>query len=474
MGLFSGGFGTGLVEGLATSVDQSLRDAMDKRDKELSRARQFWETRQAQKMDLADEHDARADKALGRLIEEFGGNVAKGLAAYKAMGNDVDAVEAQLKEVDLTRANLPGPYSLEDKFTFEGIDFNQFADLSREDAKSSIIQEVKPIDAQTQTAFRGRGLLNLISPGSGDIGKVVSEDVNSMVPARTRTAIEGLSGAAYDRSGTFTQLKTKMELENLITSGTKRIDIINRQVSSGKNVVGGDLTAFEKERLIQERAQALATLRQIAVAEDTSDDEGRKTSALNASYARAREAHMDKVRFKEVNGRAVMPDPRGGDAPLQGNDAVKAWNDSVNEFDIAWITTNLLDANGEVVSSQAQGTINENMLMDQVALAQERIQEAKSAEGKGKETIEKSEDKSEAAFNPVPIGTGDTVVNSQQELDAFILNSPSDYVRGAIIAGKALNPAALEARLRSLGVAEDAITEALALLPAEYASEAGE
>ena len=71
MGLFSGGFGTGLVEGLAEGVDQSLRNAMDKRDKELSRARTFWETRQAQKMDLADAHDERAGDALDKLINEF-------------------------------------------------------------------------------------------------------------------------------------------------------------------------------------------------------------------------------------------------------------------------------------------------------------------------------------------------------------------------------------------------------------------
>ena len=387
MGLFSGGFGTGLVEGLATSVDQSLRDAMDKRDKELSRARQFWETRQAQKMDLADEHDARADKALGRLIEEFDGNVAKGLAAYKAMGNDVDAVEAQLKEVDLTRANLPGPYSLEDKFTFEGIDFSQFTDLSREDALGSIIQEVDAIDIQKQFKFPGAGLL----PGSRDIGAAISEDVNAMVPARTRTAIEGLSGAAYDRSGTFTQMKTKMELENLVTGGKQRIDLINTQLASGKDIYKKDLTAFQREQLIQERAQALATLRQIAAAEDPPDEDGRTTGGLNTSYARARKVHMETVGFEDVGGVATIRDPRDPSKRLQGNDAIKAWKNSVDEWNISWVTTNLLDKDGEVVSSAAQATINENMLMDQVAQAQERIQEAKSAEGKGEETIEEPE-----------------------------------------------------------------------------------
>ena len=83
MGLFGGGFGSGFATGLAESVDQSLKTALDKREKEMSRAREFWMTRQAQKMDLADDHDKRAGDALDAFITEFNGDVAKGLAAYK-------------------------------------------------------------------------------------------------------------------------------------------------------------------------------------------------------------------------------------------------------------------------------------------------------------------------------------------------------------------------------------------------------
>jgi len=86
MGLFSGSFGTGLVTGLATSVDKSLRNAMDKRDEELSSARKFWQTRQAQKMDLAEQRDSRIKKSLNRLIDEMNGDAAAGLAAFKAAG----------------------------------------------------------------------------------------------------------------------------------------------------------------------------------------------------------------------------------------------------------------------------------------------------------------------------------------------------------------------------------------------------
>ena len=147
MGLFSGGFGTGLATGLAESVDQSLKTAMDKRDKEISRARQFWETRQAQKMDLADEHDRRAEAALSKMIGEFNGDVAKGLAAYQAVGGDVDSVEAYLTDLTDTRKAV-GQYDINEKLNLDGVDMSQFADITREQALGSIRMEVKPVDVQ--------------------------------------------------------------------------------------------------------------------------------------------------------------------------------------------------------------------------------------------------------------------------------------------------------------------------------------
>ena len=186
MGLFSGDFGSGLVEGLAESVDQSLKSAMEKREKELSRAREFWMTRQAQKMDLADDHDKRAGDALDAFITEFNGDVAKGLAAYKHF-KTVDGAEAGLKEIEDSRAAL-GQFDVNDYFSFEGIDLGQFADLSREDAFASIRAEVKPLDIQMQDT----GLLSKIGLGDSDMGGKVSSQINELIPARTRTAIKGL------------------------------------------------------------------------------------------------------------------------------------------------------------------------------------------------------------------------------------------------------------------------------------------
>ena len=45
MGLFSGSFGTGLITGLASSVDRSMRDAITRRNSEMSEARKYVATR---------------------------------------------------------------------------------------------------------------------------------------------------------------------------------------------------------------------------------------------------------------------------------------------------------------------------------------------------------------------------------------------------------------------------------------------
>ena len=98
-------FWTGFGTGLAKSVDQGLQKAMAKRDDELSRAKTFWQTRQAQKLDQKEAYDARAEKALRRMIQEAGDDASLGLAAFNAAGGDPDSVEAFIKRIDKKRAN---------------------------------------------------------------------------------------------------------------------------------------------------------------------------------------------------------------------------------------------------------------------------------------------------------------------------------------------------------------------------------
>ena len=150
MSLCGGRFATGLVEGLSTSIDTSLRNAMAKRDEEMTMVKKFQMTRQQQKIDAAEAEDARAEKALDRFIREFNGDVAKGLAAYNAAGGSADTAAQYLKDVDDTRRKTGSEYKLQDKFNFEGIDLGEFADLDTETARAAIRTEVKPVDVQME------------------------------------------------------------------------------------------------------------------------------------------------------------------------------------------------------------------------------------------------------------------------------------------------------------------------------------
>ena len=75
MGIFSGNFGTGLITGLATGVDRTLKTSMDRRYEEMSDARKYLMTRYSQKADAAEERKRLSDKAdedaFDALHQEF-------------------------------------------------------------------------------------------------------------------------------------------------------------------------------------------------------------------------------------------------------------------------------------------------------------------------------------------------------------------------------------------------------------------
>lgn len=484
MGLFSGGFGTGLATGLAESVDQSLKTAMDKREKELSRARQFWETRQAQKMDLADDHDERAGKALDQFIDEFDGDVAKGLAAYKHFGT-VEKAEAGLAEIEATRSAL-GSYNIQDHFSFKGIDLGQFADLSREDAFGSIRAEVKPLDIQMEDT----GLLANIGLGAKDLGGKVSASVNELIPARTRTAIKGLTGAAFDRSGTITSITQKQAVESNILRGEDRLFQIAGYISTGQDSFGNTLDEHDKLQYQKERAQILEDMSRMSVAKAAGDktSTGPTSASILSGLTKQLTELENNLQFSKT-GNVVSIVKRGENNPTVDG-AMDYWNEESTRTKIDFIKTNILDADGEFISTEAQEAANLGMLADEITLAQQEIAEAKAAEkeeddtpGTGEGSLEaaassaaageETSDEGDDIFDPVAVGTGDFTVTSEPQLNSFIKNFPEDYVQGAINSGVSLNRDALEARLTELGVDPAKIQAALALVPQQSVSTEG-
>ena len=110
MGLFSGSFGTGLITGLASSVDRSMRDAIDRRNSELSEARKYIQTRQAAKLDAAEAKKQKFNEetqlAFDALAQELGGDVDLTYAAFKRLGTAAD-VQEYISDVKAARKVLP-------------------------------------------------------------------------------------------------------------------------------------------------------------------------------------------------------------------------------------------------------------------------------------------------------------------------------------------------------------------------------
>ena len=482
MGLFSGGFGSGLVEGLAEGVDQSLKNAMEKRDKELSSAKEFWMTRQAQKMDLADDHDARAEKALDQFISEFDGDVAKGLAAYKHFGT-VEKAEAGLAEIEATRAALPGPYNLQDHFTFKGIDLPE---ISLEQARGSIGMEIKPVSVPQ---MEGSGLLSKIGFGK-DLSGEVEAAVNARIPERTRTAIDGLAAAAYDRSGTITSITQRNAMEKDILRGEDRLFQINGIVSAGM-YRGEQLDEHDRLQYQKEAAGIIETMGQISEAKAKGDavDSGPTASQISSALTKELAELETTLQFSKT-GNVVSIMKRGEDK-LTTDGANEYWNQESTRMLVDFIKVNVLDEAGEFVSSGAQQVTNLRMLSDEVDMAQQEIAEAKAAEeaaegvpGEGEGSLDAATGQagdapaaaSAAEFPPTVVGTGDFTVTSEAQLNSYIKNQPIDYIQGAIIANTKedgtinLNKEALRTKLTELGADPAKIEEALALIPTDVSN----
>lgn len=375
MGLFSGGFGSGLVEGLAEGVDQSLKNAMEKRDKELSRARTFWETRQAQKMDLADAHDERASDALDKLIKEFKGDTAKGLAAYQAIGGNVDDVENYLAQVQDTRNKL-GSYDITDKLNLDGIDLSQFADLSREQAFSSIRKEVGGVNVQMEDS----GLLSKIGFGK-DLGAEVSADVNELMPARKFDEITEFAAATLDRSGLVGTQEYAAQLARDALAGRPLYDYNITQLSSGK------LSPEEEDRIRDENAAILLSTKLFEQAKDTSTSSNFTTlTELTSQYKSWRTDRENEIGYVAGKpGQAAIVDSPimedGSIGPqLTGSAAVEYRNKHIAKGQVGWITSNLLDENGEAVNVDAQAMITGHDFRDMVKGIQADIASAAEAE----------------------------------------------------------------------------------------------
>ena len=430
MGLFSGSFGTGLMTGLATSVDKSLRNAMDKRDEELSSARKFWQQRQAQKMDAAEARDKRTNAALDRMIDEMGGDVAKGVAAFKAAGGSVEQVESFISALDETR-NAGLEYNVQDKLKLDGVDLSQYGDLTRERAYKGFATEVKPLDIQMKD-MSGLANLNL---DMKDMGKGISESINKLIPPREREAIEGITGGVLDRSGLITSERYKREVIAAVPNMKTQLSANLYQINNGKDLMGKDLTEADITKLEMENAKLLTQIGGLAKAEAAATDSGPTLSEISALYSKGLTQLQTDLGF-EVNSSTGIMTIQGPEGQLlEGAEAQSYWKQQKDAWKSDFVQTSIFDGSGNYVSNDADFAARSLGLGDVATSVRESLVQAPPAEDTQPPAASAS--KTPKTASDAGFGTADDVKRDPLGyINAVRANNPNitnDQLRSALI-----------------------------------------
>ena len=375
-------------------------------------------------MDLADAHDARAEKALGKFISEFKGDVAKGLAAYQAVGGDVDSAEGFLANLTDTR-NKGLSYNIEEKLSTDGIDLTQFADLSKADALSSVRMEVKPVDIQMEDT----GLLSKLGLGAGDTGKALSDGINKLLPLREREAIAGLTGATLDRSGMASAKEYETTAQAQIGTLDQQIAINTSILLDGKDVLGNILTPAQiQERKVKQAALLAAQADKIA---RENPDAGQMTGArISATYGTMlSKLETDSV-YTETAGVPTIQ-VAGGEL-LSGNEAAAHWSSLVKDKERDFVASTILNPDGTFKSKAIENEAIALGLGDIIDNVQERIKQ-EAIEGTSKtDTPSEADVKDETSAAEL---AAEADRKKQEQILAKYPN-PSDMIAGLIADNK--------------------------------------
>lgn len=328
-------FWTGFTTGLASSVDRGLQNAIKKRDEELSEAKRFWMARQADKAEKKEEYDARAVKALKRVIGEAGDDTSLGLAIYNSVG-DLDQVEDLLSDIAATRkagekVNLLNMVTLPQGFADQ-----QTQDVTMEQATASVKKQMKGITRE-DLAVNTDGLFFTSDERLDDIVNQVNKRYQPDEPTTIGAGV--FEGLTIDRSGLLPakeyQLKQQQAEQSLRTSLEDDFDDISKQL------IDIDITTPEG----QAKAAELGT-RQEAIAQaiikkrDATEKAGGSISVptMNSLYKGGRTSYLAKSGIIE-GANAAYRDPETGiyvpeatNPGLYNDLKVKAENEYIDMF----------------------------------------------------------------------------------------------------------------------------------------------
>ena len=441
-------FWTGFATGLAKSVDQGLQKAMAKRGEELSRAKTFWQTRQAQKMDAADARDKRVDSGLKRLMDEFGGDVKKAVLAYDKMGGDVDRLDSFFADVDNTRADNRS-YDFNKQFSFEGVDFGKINLSTLSEAQSARRTEIKPLNVQMQDSAFGDSVF-----ARKDLGEEISSSVNKMISPRERSAIDGLTSdmlanVKQSYAGTSRAAEAEAQAKNAIPNFKDQLKINSAIISTGKTALGKPASIEDIQNAQKNQIAALEMIAQEAKAEAAGTVDKGPTSAGLLSSVKAQIEDFDKSLVYNINANGVATIMGDGSQKVGGQAAVNIYNKKRKDFNKTLAKRTFIDpATGSYYNSAAE---RQSIALGFDTAAQEVM----------KEMAEKSETQTGItgeASSAVKAASG-SVGDATKITADMVKNDPMRYITNVMATKPNIDPQKIITALTKAGVPDSEIQQ---------------
>jgi hypothetical protein len=317
----------------------------------LSRAKTFWQTRQAQKLDQKEAYDARAEKALRRLIRETGSSTL-GLAAFNAAGGDADGAEDFLKNVDATR-NAGETYNIRENLNLPK-DYKAGDDIEESAALKSVRMQMKGIDA---TNVKIDDPLSKFGLGlKGGAAQGVADEVNSLIEPEIVETLNNIPNVTIDRSGFVSAKDRQREIENSIPGLDKQLGI------NTSKIVDLDKTSptyeADLEALEDETAKIILAKTMAAKADEAgSATSGTKLTEYLSMSKTIRTDVDDELGYTAGSGGTAPSITSGPQGELSGDAAVAYRNQILAKRNEAFVRNNLVDENGEPVSADAKAAV---------------------------------------------------------------------------------------------------------------------
>ena len=285
MGIFSGGFSRGLLEGVATGANRTLTVALDKRQEEMSAARKYMQQRRIQQSEKYAKEGAEMEGLLKGFSELTGGDLDKAAQLIKGAGN-IEQANARLALYNEEKLKNKD-FDINTAFKFAESKVGEGDPYVIGDYVESLITRPSAIDSPIKPKKFGLGLAN----------KILGEDDSSQVTmpeAFGRTIDVGTAQAVAGATSVGEEYQMKKEKDRLDLA-TSKIGLLAKQ----KEIANlGGLTNTEGRTYWKDSVSEAVKLAALPVNTATGEfDLSSAPEKLNEARVAYSDALKDTVRY---------------------------------------------------------------------------------------------------------------------------------------------------------------------------------